>query len=138
MGSIGKRIQNEISQSKPGEMAVRRLVAGKNQSFRGDASGAGLSPKICGRILVVMKQPKDAVFGQRQNPHPGIKCRWQNFLTAIEAAKYEGALRQAGITPRNGIRRYGACGIVGLVCVRQVDDLLGIKLAMLRRNYRAA
>jgi hypothetical protein len=97
-------------------------------------SGAalGLVSEIAADGTVHFQKPKDASLHPRQNPHPDVEHIGREFRRVVEAAENEAIFGKSALGPRKDALADAPLRIVGLVGVRQINDLFAIGMPVFR------
>ena len=71
-----------------------------------------------------------------EEPHPDVEEFWRELVAVVEAAEDEARFRRPHSARVGGVRRWRR-RVVGLIAVRQLDDLLGVEGLLIHRQGRS-
>ena len=112
MTVIDQRIECQIGQPDPPEMAGLRQFGRKDQTLRRDSPrGRGLA-QIDRRAGVSAKKPEDGVGLRGQQVHPGIEYPWLDLRDLIEAAQADNPPSKTVYDPEKDGTRIASLGVM--------------------------
>ena len=137
-GGVGidrKGVQKQVSPGVPGQVLGGGHAGGKQQASRFHAVSSSLLAQVVFDPMVGLEQPQHAACGAEQNLHPLGKHIGGDFVAVVEAGKHKAlcaaaTLGQAQRLAAGRRRPHFACGVVGLVTVRQAHQVFAVVRAV--------
>src|SRR5580658_1549420 len=118
----------------PRQVICRWHALGKYQPCRAHSSGLRFPAQVVRGNGIVLQQPQHTALDALQDAHPAIEHLGSDLERVVEAAEHEALRRQAQFRTGELPVSNTPSAIVGLIAVRQRNDLLLIEASALLWN----